>query len=116
MSKEQTSTQMYQYNGFYFNEEQMEQINKGLAEGLDVSIYADPKYNSDQMSAIHDGLEYGLDVSVYANPDLSAEEMQHYLHELFIEKKKALKEEKKALRKEKFSRFFNKFLFRKALP
>jgi len=46
----------------------MEEIRHGLIEGLDVSIYADPKYDAGQMSEIKYGLLQNLDVSIYADP------------------------------------------------
>ena len=51
-----------------FNEYQMKQIRKGLESGVDVSVYADPKYNDFQMEQIRLGLENDVDVSVYADP------------------------------------------------
>ena len=58
-----TEKPMYEYNGMEFNEEQMKQINKGLEEGLDVSIYTDPGFHWSQMVEIRKGLEEGVDVS-----------------------------------------------------
>jgi len=54
--------------GKEFNEDQLEIIRKGLKQGLDVSIYADPKYDYFQMMVILAGLELDLDVSQYNNP------------------------------------------------
>jgi hypothetical protein len=53
----------------------MEQIRKGLKDGLDVSIYADPKFNSSQMEEIRWGLEDGIDVSQYADPKYTDSQM-----------------------------------------
>lgn len=36
----------------FFDEEQMKEIKLGLEFGLDVSIYADPKFNHHQMDKI----------------------------------------------------------------
>jgi len=51
-----------------FDDDQMRWIRRGLEEGVDVSIYADPKYNADQMLQIFVGLKNGVDVSWYADP------------------------------------------------
>lgn len=54
----------------------MEEIRLGLFEGLDVSVYAKPKYNSDQIEQIRLGLKNGIDVNSYSNPRIKWEEMQ----------------------------------------
>ena len=51
-----------------FDEYQKEQIEEGLRKGLDVSVYANPKFDSDQMHILMQGLEQGIDVIPYANP------------------------------------------------
>lgn len=51
-----------------FDKYQMDEIRKGLESGVDVSIYADPKYDGGQMQQIWLGLKSGIDVSVYADP------------------------------------------------
>lgn len=51
-----------------FDDLQMFEIERGLEEGLDVSIYTDPKFNGNQMFEIRWGLKRGVDVSVYADP------------------------------------------------
>lgn len=58
-----------------FDEYQKEQIEEGLRKGLDVSVYADPKFDSDQMYILMQGLEQGIDVIPYANPEFSFEQM-----------------------------------------
>lgn len=58
-----------------FDEYQKEQIEEGLRKGLDVSVYADPKFDSDQMFILMQGLEQGIDVIPYANPEFSFEQM-----------------------------------------
>ncbi len=58
-----------------FDEYQIEQIKKGQKAGLDVKIYADPKYDCLQMSEIRWGLEQGVDVSIYADPEFTAAQM-----------------------------------------
>ncbi|MDU2095110.1 MAG: hypothetical protein E7E73_00195 [Negativicoccus succinicivorans] len=58
-----------------FNEYQRQEIEAGQKSGVDVSLYADPKYDFPQMEAIRIGLEQGLDVSVYADPNFSGSQM-----------------------------------------
>lgn len=58
-----------------FNEDQKKQIEEGFKSGLDVKIYADPKYDCLQMSEIRWGLEQGVDVSIYADPEFTAAQM-----------------------------------------
>ena len=50
---------------------QMLQIKWGLAENLNISIYAKPKYTWEQMDEIRSGLIWNLDVSWYAKPELN---------------------------------------------
>ena len=59
-----------------FDEDQKTEIIKGLEEGLDVSIYANPEYSWRQMEEIRKGLKEDLDVSWYANPSISARAME----------------------------------------
>ena len=57
------------YNGFdqnEFDEKQLEAINEGIEEGLDISKYADPKFTVWQMIAIQRGLRKGLDVGWFS--------------------------------------------------
>ena len=54
---------------FNFNYEQMDEIEKGLEKGLDVSIYDKEEFNGDQMEQIRKGLEKNLNVSKYAKPE-----------------------------------------------
>ena len=58
-----------------FESSQMEQIRLGLEDGLDISMYADPKFNREQMKEIRLGLKEGLDVSKYADPKFDWEQM-----------------------------------------
>lgn len=58
-----------------FIQYQMEEIRLGLETGLDVSVYADPKYNTLQMAQIRLGRGQGMDVSVYANPKFDGWQM-----------------------------------------
>jgi len=59
-----------------WSNEQMRQIRFGLEYGLDVSVYADPKYSWQQMDQILAGLEADLDVSAYADPKYDAGQMR----------------------------------------
>ena len=58
-----------------YTPDQMAQIRMGLAEGHDVSWYADTAFTADQMHEILNGLREGVDVSDWARPDLSPSEM-----------------------------------------
>lgn len=49
---------------FAFN--QMDEIRQGLAENLNVEIYAKPTFDVGQMRQIKKGLEHDVDVSKYA--------------------------------------------------
>ena len=55
---------------------QSNEILLGLTAGLDVSVYADPRYSSQQMEQIRLGLEAGIDVSAMLDSNLSWEEMK----------------------------------------
>jgi uncharacterized protein (DUF342 family) len=55
---------------------QMRQIREGLQAGIDVSVYADPGYDWFQMEEIRKGLEKGLDVSIYDSPGISYDRMR----------------------------------------
>ncbi|MGN0437747.1 MAG: DUF342 domain-containing protein [Lachnospiraceae bacterium] len=54
---------------------QMRQIRLGLSKGLDVLQYAKAEYDWFQMEEIRKGLEEGISVSVYASPDVSHDRM-----------------------------------------
>ena len=58
---------------FAFN--QMDEIRQGLAENLNVSIYAKPAFDVGQMRQIKKGLERDVDVSIYANTYVSSRKM-----------------------------------------
>ena len=62
-----------------FDEDQQEQILKGLEANLDVSIYAKPIFNWKQMSEIRFGLEKKLDVSIYAKSDFDDEQIDQII-------------------------------------
>ena len=51
-----------------FSDNQIDEINAGLKEGLDVNKYADSKLHAIQMRQIRLGLEKGLPVEYYADP------------------------------------------------
>ena len=50
-----------------FDWTQLRQIEWGMENRVDVSIYADPKLDTDQMHEIRLGLKSGVDVSIYAD-------------------------------------------------
>ncbi len=58
-----------------FDENQEKEIEIGLLNNVDVSIYAKPEFDWGQMQAIRGGLEKNLDVSIYAKPDFDAWQM-----------------------------------------
>ena len=70
-----------------FDEDQQEQILKGLEANLDVSIYAKPIFNWKQMSEIRFGLEKKLDVSIYAKPRIISDMMFKIREELLTKKR-----------------------------
>ncbi len=51
------------------------QIYLGALQGVDVTIYAKPKYTRGQMVQIRLGLERNLDVSIYADAKYSSDQM-----------------------------------------
>lgn len=65
-----------------FGEGQIEEINLGLKQGLNVKIYAKKEFNVKQMFQIRLGLRQGLNVTVYAKPEfdyLQMEQIRWYL-------------------------------------
>ena len=64
---------------FAFN--QMDEIRQGLAKNLNVSIYAKPTFDVGQMREIKKGLERNIDVSKYARVDYG-HFMMELLHQL----------------------------------
>lgn len=54
----------------------MHQIRMGLLEGLSVEKYADSVYDWFQMEEIRKGLREGVDVEIYASPEISYEKMR----------------------------------------
>ena len=55
---------------------QMHEIRIGLVEQIPVSYYADSRYDWFQMEEIRKGLEMSLDVSKYADPEISFDKMR----------------------------------------
>ena len=92
-----------------FNEEQLEQINRGKQRNLDTSKYADPSldadtmeqvrlglmdkidltsflnlgYNANQLEQIRIGLERGYDISIYADPKFDCDQMYEIREGMF---------------------------------
>lgn len=58
---------------FAFN--QMDEIRQGLAENLNVEIYAKPTFDVGQMRQIKKGLEHDVDVSKYARTCVDSRKM-----------------------------------------
>lgn len=67
-SAKKTNLSLDNFDFSRFSPYQTDEIREGLEEGLDVSVYADPKFRWNQMAEIRRGLESGVDVSVYADP------------------------------------------------
>ena len=65
-----------------WTEAQKTEIIKGLKSGVNVFVYANPKYSGWQMEVIREGLEQGLDVSIYADPSLSDDDMMELREDL----------------------------------
>lgn len=59
-----------------FNKYQLSFINDGLANNLDVSIYAKPELDADQMREIVRGLKQGFDMTKYASGDYSESQLR----------------------------------------
>lgn len=64
-------TLMNMYYEEDFSHYQLREIEEGLLNGLDVSVYTHRYFLSDQMKLIRKGLEKGYDVSTYAVRDYS---------------------------------------------
>ena len=60
-----------------FNYGKLVEIELGLENELDVSLYAKPEFNEDQMREIRLGLESGVDVSYYSNPNIYYIQMKY---------------------------------------
>ena len=77
-SNEEMISEELTKNSQYFNqfdEKQQKEIEIGLLQELNVSIYAKPEFDWGQMQAIRGGLEKNLDVFIYAKPDFDAWQM-----------------------------------------
>ncbi len=59
-----------------YQKAQNQEIQQGIEQGLDVSLYSNPEYNWLQMEQIRLGLRDKIDASVYANPAYSYETMR----------------------------------------
>lgn len=64
---------IYSNPKFLFN--QMDVIRQGLIKNINVEIYAKPTFDVGQMEQIKKGLERGIDVSIYANTYVSLRKM-----------------------------------------
>ncbi|SHN87926.1 hypothetical protein [Desulfitobacterium chlororespirans] len=62
-----------------FDRFQLSRIRQGLNQGLDVSLYANPKFSLEQMLQIQQGLIHGIDVSIYAKPEYDELQMEQIL-------------------------------------
>lgn len=58
------------------------EIGLGIEKGLDVNLYAKPKFTYWQMFEIRNVLENNIDVTLYLNPNIKWEEMQRIRLEL----------------------------------
>ena len=65
-----------------FDEIQQKQIELGLKNNLDISIYAKPELDFQQMNEIRLGLIDNLDVSKYAKSEYTWEQMEKIRLEL----------------------------------
>ena len=65
-----------------FDEIQQKQIELGLKNNLDISIYTKKEFDGGQMFVIRTGLEENVDISVYAKPEYTWEEMEKIRLEL----------------------------------
>lgn len=59
-----------------FNKFQLGYINDGLANNLDVSIYAKPELYAEQMREIVKGLKQGFNMTKYASGDYSEDQIR----------------------------------------
>lgn len=80
---------------------QMLEIAFGLVDDLDVSIYADKKYDMKQMEQIRQGLVNKLDVSVYADSIYDWRQMKQMKESLLEERESKLLMSLKKFRQEK---------------
>ncbi|WP_203290604.1 hypothetical protein [Metamycoplasma hominis] len=80
---------------------QMLEIAFGLVDDLDVSIYASTKYDMKQMEQIRQGLVNKLDVSVYADSIYDWRQMKQMKESLLEERESKLLMSLKKFRQEK---------------
>ena len=73
------------FNQFNLNEK--EEINWGLEDNLDVSIYAKKEFDEYQMREIRLGLLNKVDVLIYANQEFDEEQMKAIREKLENEQK-----------------------------
>lgn len=76
-----------------YNWMQMKEIRLGMQAKVDVKWYTNPLYNAEQMHQIRLGLEYGLDVSGYARLIYTVSDMYKKRHALMEEKYRSGAEE-----------------------
>jgi len=65
-----------------FTKEQIEQINTGLKNKVNVKIYANPKLSAEQMKILREALELGLQAQLFADPEYSVDSMRTYKADL----------------------------------
>lgn len=64
----------FSVNDFY--KEQLYEIRKGIKQGLDVKLYANPVYNEFQMRELRLGLLNKVKINYFADPDFDCLQMQ----------------------------------------
>lgn len=82
--RQNLQVQLYAQN--CYNWMQMKEIRLGMQAQVDVKWYTNPLYNAEQMHQIRLGLEYGLDVSGYARLIYTVSDMYKRRHALMEEK------------------------------
>lgn len=78
VKKEESLRIIYSRLDELYTRKQLEVIANTLAHNYDVRPLMSQKFDADQMWEINKGLASGVDVSLYANTDLSAKDMQEY--------------------------------------
>ncbi len=69
-ASEKAKTDMSSYEKQGFDSLQLNEIQRGLAKGLDVSLYAKKELSSYQMREVRTGMEKGISMVAYASPRL----------------------------------------------
>lgn len=69
-----------------FNEKQKIEIERGINDCLNVSLFAKPEYTAKQMHEIVDGLLLDLDVSWYLDKRFNAKQMSYIKYGLILDK------------------------------